>query len=172
MRDPSHFYYASIRSLSLEAQFRYFFFDIGGAISASLPRRKPCLDAGLSQRRPVSTQAHCGDLGQGAAVSVGPIWHACIAIRLAKHRSLLPTYTISFSLFGEDCGSAISGLATFLICGGRSVGGRDAHVCNMVGEGVITHALFKRRGAEFTIETVFHHFTKKHWVESNHGFVP
>ncbi len=34
----------------------------------------------------VPTQAHCGDPGQGGAVSVGPIWHACIAIRPAKHR--------------------------------------------------------------------------------------
>ncbi len=32
-------------------------------------------------------QARCGDPRQGGAVSVGPIWHACIAIRPAKHRS-------------------------------------------------------------------------------------
>ncbi len=35
----------------------------------------------------VSTTAHYGDPGQGGAVSVGPIWHVCIAIRPAKHRS-------------------------------------------------------------------------------------
>ncbi len=37
----------------------------------------------------VTTLARCGDPGRGGAVSVGPIWHACIAIRPAKHRSLL-----------------------------------------------------------------------------------
>ncbi len=36
----------------------------------------------------VPTQARSGDPGQGRAVSVGPIWHACIAIRPAKHRIL------------------------------------------------------------------------------------
>ncbi len=34
----------------------------------------------------VLTQAHCGNPGQGGAVSVGLIWHACIAIGPAKHR--------------------------------------------------------------------------------------
>ncbi len=34
----------------------------------------------------VPTQARSGDPGQGGAVSVGPIWHARIAIRPAKHR--------------------------------------------------------------------------------------
>ncbi len=34
----------------------------------------------------VPTQARSGDPGQGGAVSVGPIWHACIAIRPTKHR--------------------------------------------------------------------------------------
>ncbi len=34
----------------------------------------------------VLTQACSGNPGQGGAVSVGPIWHACIAIRPAKHR--------------------------------------------------------------------------------------
>ncbi len=37
----------------------------------------------------VTTQARCGDPRQGGVVSVGPIWHACIAIRPAEHRSLL-----------------------------------------------------------------------------------
>ncbi len=32
-------------------------------------------------------QARCGNPRQGGAVSVGPIWHACIAIHLAKHRN-------------------------------------------------------------------------------------
>ncbi len=41
----------------------------------------------LSNNKFVSTQARCGDPRQGGAVSVGPIWHACIAIRPAKHRS-------------------------------------------------------------------------------------
>ncbi len=36
----------------------------------------------------VLTQGRSGDPGQGGAVSVGPICHACIAIRPAKHRSL------------------------------------------------------------------------------------
>ncbi len=36
----------------------------------------------------VSTQARSGDSGQGGAVSVWPIWHACIAIRPAKHLPL------------------------------------------------------------------------------------
>ncbi len=35
----------------------------------------------------VSTQARCGDPGQGGALSVGPIWHVCIVIRPAKHRT-------------------------------------------------------------------------------------
>ncbi len=40
-----------------------------------------------SKRSPlVTTQGRWGDLGQGSAVSVGPIWYACIAIRPAKHR--------------------------------------------------------------------------------------
>ncbi len=34
----------------------------------------------------VPTQARSGDPGQGGAVSVGPVWHACIAIRPTKHR--------------------------------------------------------------------------------------
>ncbi len=34
----------------------------------------------------VPTQARSSDPGQGGAVSVGPIWHACIAIRPTKHR--------------------------------------------------------------------------------------
>ncbi len=34
----------------------------------------------------VTTQARFGDPGQGGAVSVGPIWHACIAIHPAKHQ--------------------------------------------------------------------------------------
>ncbi len=34
-------------------------------------------------------QDRCGDPRQGGAVSVVPIWHACIAICPAKHRSLL-----------------------------------------------------------------------------------
>ncbi len=37
----------------------------------------------------VTTQAHCGDPGQGGTVSVGPIWHACIAIHPTKHWLLL-----------------------------------------------------------------------------------
>ncbi len=41
----------------------------------------------------VTTQARCGDPGQGGVVSVGPIWHTCIAIRPAKH----PTYMLSQS---------------------------------------------------------------------------
>ncbi len=46
-------------------------------------------------------QARCGDPGQGGAVSVGPIWHACIAIRDAKHRySVLPNAQCEvFSVF-------------------------------------------------------------------------
>ncbi len=36
----------------------------------------------------VTMQALCGDPGQGVAVSVGPIWHACIAKRSTKHRPL------------------------------------------------------------------------------------
>ncbi len=35
----------------------------------------------------VPTQARSGDPGQGGVVSVRPIWHACIAIRPAKHRT-------------------------------------------------------------------------------------
>ncbi len=35
----------------------------------------------------VPTQARSGDRGQGDAMSVGPIWHACIAICPAKHRN-------------------------------------------------------------------------------------
>ncbi len=35
----------------------------------------------------VPTQARSGDPGQGGAVSVGPICHACIAIHPAKHRT-------------------------------------------------------------------------------------
>ncbi len=34
----------------------------------------------------VTTEARCGGPGQEGAVSVGPIWHACIAIRPAKYR--------------------------------------------------------------------------------------
>ncbi len=34
----------------------------------------------------IPTQARSGDPRQGGAVSVGPIWHTCIAIRPAKHR--------------------------------------------------------------------------------------
>ncbi len=40
-------------------------------------------------------QARSGDPGQGGAVSVGPIWHACIAICPAKHRLV----------FSRDCPS-------------------------------------------------------------------
>ncbi len=43
-------------------------------------------------------QARSGDPGQGGAVSVGPIWHACIAIRPAKHR---PHYLAHSKLSGS-----------------------------------------------------------------------
>ncbi len=39
----------------------------------------------LTTSAAVPTQARSGDPGQGGAVSMGPVWHACIAKRPAKH---------------------------------------------------------------------------------------
>ncbi len=46
-----------------------------------------------------STQARYGDPRQGGAVSVAPIWHACIAIRPTKHRLLYNKYIFILHIF-------------------------------------------------------------------------
>ncbi len=63
------------------------------APSARLSGRREMGEKGcLPQSFPpfVPMQARSGDPRQGGAVSVGPIWHACIAIRPTKHRSPRP----------------------------------------------------------------------------------
>ncbi len=46
----------------------------------------------------VTTQAHCGNPGQGGVVSVGPIWHTCITIHPAKHRILMLIRSLEFTV--------------------------------------------------------------------------
>ncbi len=65
--------------------------------------------------------------------------------------SLLPTYILSFLLFGRDCGFAVLGLATFSIQTSQVVIllQRTGHkcFCNVVeGNHAVIHRLFKRMG--------------------------
>ncbi len=98
------FYYTSIRSLSLDAPFRYIF---------------------------------------------------SILVAL----SLLPTHTLSFSLFGGDYNISYTNLVN---CD-HSVADRTHTSVTWLGEGFTICWQFKRvrdAGVEFTIEVVFHQFTK------------
>ncbi len=51
------------------------------------------LHLGLPLPLVVPMQAHSGDPRQGGAMSMGPIWHMCIAICPAKHRPLPLAYS-------------------------------------------------------------------------------
>ncbi len=51
-----------------------------------------------------TSHARSGDPGQGLAVSVGPIWHACIAICPAKHRTNVHTHSsVTLPLYLSSC---------------------------------------------------------------------
>ncbi len=64
----------------------------------------------------VPTQAPIGDPRQGGAVSVGPIWYACIAIHPAKHQYPLKRDEDVRSLIKAFANETRVDLEEYLIC--------------------------------------------------------